>query len=334
MKNKEKKTFKYLVFWIANTCNLSCEYCYAKKNFDGTFLTWGVAEKALDLLDENSTLVLAGGEPLLNFNLIKKIYSHLLAKDFKGKISLQTNGSLITEEIAKELSSMNIKIGISLDGMSEVNELYRGKSIETFSGIKKLEKYGKKVSINAVITNHTVDKLEKLVELCYFFNNVEALGLDLLRIENKSELLVPENENIYMYLKKAYERSLFLESILGRKVAIREIEDARLRIIKNHTSCSYCYSSEGETAVVIPNGDIYPCSSLVNRFEYHMGNILDMNSIIKIKLPNGKYEECGHCPHISYCRGGCPSRLLINKELELDSADCHLRKAVFKILNK
>lgn len=329
---KSSGKYKYLVFWVANYCNLSCDYCYAKKNFDNTVMDWETAKKALEVLDENGTLVLAGGEPLLNFSLIEKIYNYLTERKFLGKISIQTNGTLIDEILGEKLSKMNIKIGVSLDGVHEINDFFRGKTKDVIKGIKILEKYNKTISINCVLTDKNIDSLESLVERLYMFKNINALGLDLLRVIENGESKLPNIEKIYTNLKKSYEKSLFLGEILGKYIGIREIEDAKLRIENNHHSCNYCYSSIGETAVIIPSGEIYPCSSLVKKDEYYMGNI-NKGLIRKIFLPSGKYDFCGKCVHVKYCRGGCPSRVLLNERVNLEESDCNLRKAVFKIIN-
>ncbi|WP_297407372.1 radical SAM protein [uncultured Cetobacterium sp.] len=328
---KIKKNYKYLVLWIANFCNLDCIYCYAKKSFDGSLMEWSIGEKALEFLNEDGTLVFAGGEPLLNFSLIVKIYEYLKYRGFKGKVSIQTNGVLIDDFMGKKLSEMDIKVGISLDGVQEVNNFTRGKTKEVINGIRYLEKYEKNVSINCVLTDKSIDLLENFIERLYMFKNINALGLDLLRVVENNLLKVPTQEKIYMNLKKTYEKSLFLGGILGKYIAIREIEDSKLRLEKNYESCNYCYSSIGETLVILPNGDTYPCSSLVNDSQYFMGNILE-GELKDIKLSSGKYEFCKTCEHKRYCRGACPSRLIINERVLEKEGDCNLRKAVFKII--
>ena len=111
MKNKNEIKIKYLVLWLADSCNLNCKYCYAYPNFTNKFMNFEIAKKAIDLYaNKNFTLILAGGEPLLNFSLIEKIYTYIKSnKEYKVKIGLQTNATLIDEEIAKKLSNMDIK---------------------------------------------------------------------------------------------------------------------------------------------------------------------------------------------------------------------------------
>lgn len=328
---KENKKYLYLVLWLANYCNLNCDYCYAKDNFDTEKMSWDIAKQGLELLDEKATLILAGGEPLLNFFLVEKIYTHLKERDFKGKIAIQTNGTLITDDIAYKLSKMDIKIGISLDGMFDVNESSRGETKKVIDGIRKLEKYSKDVSINCVLTGENINSLESLVEFLYLFKNINGLGLDLIRLTSKSKFTIPKTNDLYLNLKNAYEKTNFLGEIIGKYIPIRELEDAKQRLHLNHHSCNYCYSSIGQTAVILPTGDIYPCSSLVGEKDYLMGNLRN-KELDDIKLSSGKSLLCEKCKYEKICRGSCPSRTIMNKKYYSDSSDCNLRKAIFKIL--
>ena len=73
MKNKNEIKIKYLVLWLADSCNLNCKYCYAHPNFTNKFMNFEIAKKAIDLYaDKNFTLILAGGEPFLSYR--KNIY--------------------------------------------------------------------------------------------------------------------------------------------------------------------------------------------------------------------------------------------------------------------
>lgn len=328
---KENKKYLYLVLWLANYCNLDCDYCYAKDNFNSEKMSWDIAKYGLNLLDEKATLILAGGEPLLNFSLIEKMDIYLKERGFKGKIAIQTNGTLITDEIAYKLSKMDIKIGISLDGMFDTNENSRGETKKVVAGIRRLERYSKDVSINCVLTGENIDSLESLVEFLYLFKNINGLGLDLIRLTSKTKFTIPKTNDLYLNLKKAYEKTNFLGEIIGKYIPIREIEDTKQRLKLNHHSCNYCYSSIGQTAVILPNGDVYPCSSLVGEKKYLMGNLVDKD-LCEIKLSSGKTLLCENCKYEKICRGSCPSRTIMNKKYYGDSSDCNLRKAIFKIL--
>lgn len=339
MKNKNKIKIKYLVLWLVDDCNLNCKYCYARPNFTNKSMNFEIAKKAIDLyVDKNFTLILAGGEPLLNFPLIEKIYTYVKSnKKYKVKIGLQTNATLIDEEMAKKLSNMDINIGVSFDGDIEINEILRGRTKETLRGIEFLALYKKNINLNTVVSNQNIEKLENLIDMAYYLGNINAVGLDLLRIsgnclEENTDLKVVNDEDIYINLKKANERAKFLGRLTDKKIAIREIEEAKLRQYNFCYSENYCYSSLGEAMVVTTNGDTYPCSSFVGNKDYYMGNI--DGDINIIKLNSGKYEKCDSCEYEKICKGCCPSRMIFNEKYDVEDKDCVLRKAVFRILKE
>ena len=283
---KSKFNIKYLVLWLADSCNLNCKYCYARPKFNNGYMSFEIAKKVIDLCENKDfTLILAGGEPLLNFQAIEKIYSYLEENGYNCKIGLQSNGTLITEEIAEKLSKMRINIGISFDGTIKINEELRGKTKRTLEGINLLREKNRNVNLNCVVSNRNIDKLDKLVEMAYYLGNIQGIGLDLLRVtgnclENQ-DLTPPKDEDIYINLKKAYEKIEILKELTGKKIVIREIEETRIRTTTRCSSENYCYSSLGQAMVVTPEGDAYPCSSLVGNKDYYMA-IIDGDIEIKI----------------------------------------------------
>lgn len=334
---KSKKSIRYLVLWLADDCNLNCKYCYAHPVFTHKLMSLETAKKAVNLcVDKNFTLILAGGEPLLNFGVIEELYQYLQENEYKCKIGLQSNGTLITEEIAEKLSKMEINIGISFDGNAAVNEEIRGGTKKVLEGINLLREHKKDININCVLNNKNIDKLENLVEMAYYLGNVQGIGLDLIRItgncDDNKNIYSPDDRDIYINLKKAYKKIKFLTEITGKKIGIREIEETKIRECAECSNDNYCYSSLGQAVVVTPDESMYPCSSLVGNTEYYMGSI---DGEIKIKqLSSGKYEKCGICKYRKVCKGCCPSRMLYNKRYGIEDKDCILRKAVFKILEE
>lgn len=332
---KNKHNIRYLVLWVADYCNLQCKYCYAQKNFKRNKMSFATAKKAIELCDSKDfTLIFAGGEPLLNFELIEKTINFLDENHYRCKIGMQTNGTLITEEIAKKLKTANINIGVSFDGDIKTNEYLRGKTGCTLNGITLLKEEKININLNCVVTDKNITKLEDLINFAYYVGNVNGIGLDLLRINETSEkndLLPPQPEDIYPNLKKAYKRTQLLEKLTGKKIGIREIEEMKIRA---NIKCSngYCYSSFGQNMVVTPDGDTYPCSSLVGISEYFMGNIKD--KVTPLTLEKGKYEKCSKCSYNDICKGCCPSRMIHNKEHFMEDRDCFLRKAVFRLLEE
>lgn len=132
-------------------------------------MDWTTAQKAIDFLWEHSVdctdinIGFYGGEPLLEFSLIKKavFYSQ---KKFKGKVltfSITTNATLLTEEMIHFFAANNIYLMISLDGPKEINDSNRvfvngqgtyDKVMEKIQLIKRIdENYAKKLKFSMVM---------------------------------------------------------------------------------------------------------------------------------------------------------------------------------------
>ena len=119
-----------VVVWNSTrTCNLKCRHCYmssdAKKYANE--LTTVEAKKFIDDLADFKVPVLlfSGGEPLIRPDFFE--LADYAAK--KGvRPTLSTNGTLITRQVAQKIKDIGVGyVGISLDGLREVNDKFRGK---------------------------------------------------------------------------------------------------------------------------------------------------------------------------------------------------------------
>lgn len=94
---------------ITDKCNLRCKYCY-QRDYPANNMTIEIVRKVVEKINPKG-FFLYGGEPLLNFNLIKQI-----AKEFPDiKLSLETNGTMLTSEIMKVFIEHNVKVFITLE---------------------------------------------------------------------------------------------------------------------------------------------------------------------------------------------------------------------------
>ncbi len=125
---------------VTHQCNLSCIYCYQKHSNDAK-MTIETARKSVDWIFQNIppgrkgvTLDFIGGEPLLEFDLIKKIFEY--AEENKGAIPVKyfatTNGTLLNDEMKQWFSARREKfiLGLSLDGTPVAHNHNRSNSFE------------------------------------------------------------------------------------------------------------------------------------------------------------------------------------------------------------
>ena len=112
------------IFVVTTACNMRCVYCQANngKTCPSLFMTKEMAEKAVDIALQSPTKYLSfefqGGEPLLNFNIIKHIVEY--TEEHKGyheiKYNVVTNLTLITDEILDFFVKNDFGISTSVDG--------------------------------------------------------------------------------------------------------------------------------------------------------------------------------------------------------------------------
>jgi 12,18-didecarboxysiroheme deacetylase len=160
-----------VVVWnITRSCNLKCVHCYAhakNKQFDNELSTAQGKELINDLADFGSPVMLfSGGEPLVRKDL-PQLAAYAVEKGMRAVIS--TNGTLITPAMARTLKDIGLSyVGISLDGMQEINDRFRGVKgafKSALDGIKNSQDAGIKVGLRFTINKFNVDEIPKIFQL-------------------------------------------------------------------------------------------------------------------------------------------------------------------------
>ncbi|MBQ9615840.1 MAG: putative heme d1 biosynthesis radical SAM protein NirJ1 [Selenomonadaceae bacterium] len=159
-----------VVVWNSTrTCNLKCRHCYmnsdAKKYQDE--LTTAEAKKFIDDLAEFHVPVLlfSGGEPLIRPDFFE-LAEYAAEKGLRPTLS--TNGTLITRETARRIKDLGIGyVGISLDGLREVNDKFRGVEgayEKAMQGIENCVAVGQRVGLRFTINHHNLQELEHIFD--------------------------------------------------------------------------------------------------------------------------------------------------------------------------
>lgn len=160
-----------VVVWnMTRRCNLKCVHCYAHaKNipFDNELST---AEGKV-LLDNLAAfgvpvVLFSGGEPLMREDM-PELAEYAVQKGMRAVIS--TNGTLITKEKARILKEIGLSyVGISLDGMAEVNDRFRavkGAFNMALEGIRNTQEAGIKVGLRFTINRFNRDEVPQIFDL-------------------------------------------------------------------------------------------------------------------------------------------------------------------------
>jgi radical SAM protein with 4Fe4S-binding SPASM domain len=161
---------KPIVVWnITRTCNLRCVHCYSDSNavqYPGE-LDWAQMESVVaDLAAyQVPSLLLSGGEPMIHprfFDLVD------LATQSGLKLTISTNGTLITPEKAALLKAANVAyVGISLDGIGPVHDEFRRKEgafDAAVRGFKNCHEVKQKTGLRLTLTRHNVENIEQILD--------------------------------------------------------------------------------------------------------------------------------------------------------------------------
>jgi len=160
-----------VVVWnVTRRCNLKCVHCYAHardRAFDNELTT----EEGKQLLDDLArygvpVVLFSGGEPLMRGDLAE-LAAHAVERGMRAVIS--TNGTLISREKARILKNIGLSyVGISLDGMQEVNDRFRGLKgafEAAMEGIENCKAAGIKVGLRFTINKFNLAEIPKMFQL-------------------------------------------------------------------------------------------------------------------------------------------------------------------------
>ena len=313
---------------LTKRCNLSCVYCHAEatssksKKYD---MDKETATKAVDLLFQSPsqavTIEFQGGEPLLNFDVLKHIVEYAKEKnETAGKnlqFSLVTNLTKMTDQIFSFLKKNNIGICTSLDGCRKVHEKNRADYDATVKWIKKIRKDH---TVNAMLlaTKHTLPYPKEVVD--EYFN----LGLEKIWIKPVNKIgHAADNWNTVGFTADEYLEfwKKAMEHIIekNKKRAFVEVY-SRIILRKmltndnvNFTDLqSPCGAAIGQLAYNY-DGQVYTCDEGKLFDIFNLGTVDDDYSTIVTGAPACTISKasindnpmCDSCAYKPYC-GLCP----------------------------
>lgn len=338
------------------SCNLACTYCFylEKRALFGddkrrrmadevlsTFITKYIASRA----GPEVNFVWQGGEPTLSgMDFFQKALE--LQRPFVHqktiRNTLQTNGTLLTNEWCAFLKENNFRVGISLDGPQEVHDRYRrdtrgkGTFSRVLQGLRLLQKYGIEYNVLASVARDTAKRPMEVyrflrdegVEFVQFTPIVERLpdapseqnglrfaGPASLDGKELQKLVTPWTvipEEYGDFLIAVYEE--WVRRDVG-KVFVMNFEWALNAWIGNTSPVCVHAKQCGRLVAVEKNGDIYACDHCVYP-QYKLGNIVsgDLVEMVTRSIQSGfgitketaLPRMCKECEVLAACRGGCP----------------------------
>ena len=315
------------------SCNLRCRYCfYMDESKNRQVPSHGLMneetmdrliERIAEYLDDNGTANISfqGGEPLVSGLAYFRRFAEKMARHPNITVhwSLQTNGTLITEKIAKFFKEHNFLIGVSLDGYEENMNHFRiapdNSNVfqRVLAGIELLKQEKVEFNILTVVTRELARHPKALFEF-YLAHGIEYVQLipclPALGVEDDGMSLTPE---LYASFYKSFFKAWKKAYLNGRYVNVNLFENlgAMMRGFYPY-QCGMlgrCISQY----VVEANGDVFPCDFFCLD-KYNMGNINNL-TLQQLKDSEGtanlmatancEKKPCGSCRYRGMCHGGC-----------------------------
>ena len=320
---------KAMCLHVSHDCNLRCKYCFAEQGVYGgcaEVMSEEVAKAAIDFLiahsgtRHNLELDFFGGEPLMNFDVVKKTVEYARSLEAKHnkrfRFTMTTNGMLLTDEISEYLNKEMHNVVLSLDGRKEINDAMRPNAAGHGSYDRIVPKYQHFVEmrgdgdyyVRGTFTRNNLDFAEDVLHMA-------SLGFDQISVEpvvsdpnlpfsideTDLERVFAEYDRLAGYiLEKKQQGSCF--NFFHFMIDLEQGPCA----IKRLRGCG----CGNEYAAVEPKGGVYPCHQFVGKPEWKMGDVLTGEYDTAMKADFAKAtvyakEDCRKCWAKFYCSGGC-----------------------------
>ncbi len=310
---------KYTLF-LTQRCNLSCDYCYIGKTSDRMSLD--VADQIIDFAFRNSPasedidIGFFGGEPLLDFPLLEevtqRIETHPGFDQCRVKLSVVTNGTLLTSEIARFLQQHRIALTISCDGPAAVHDKHRrfpdgrGTSKAVEAGIQTALSVLERVPVNAVYRPDTMECLPEVID--YFSSlGVRQIYLNADFSAHWAEKDVRRIAPIFHALANRY-----MDFYRAGRPHFISLIDSKITVMLRggYQPLERCRMGTGEFAFA-PSGHVFPCERLAaSKPQTH--SIGSINGMIRIGPLRDHFASgppinapCVSCGLQPYCVNWC-----------------------------
>ncbi len=326
--NKEN-IVKAMCLHVAHDCNLRCKYCFASQgDFKGdrSLMDYETGKKALDFLLKNSgnrknlEVDFFGGEPLMNFDLVKKLVKYGREEEKKYnkhfRFTITTNGMLLNEEIEDFINENMDNVVLSIDGRKSINDEMRPTINDKGSYDIIVPKFQELISkrgdkdyfIRGTFTNENLDFSKDLKD--FYDSGFKKTSIEPVVTDEKEPYAIREEHldkilNEYEKMSKDYIELRKKDKDFSFFHFIIDLSQGPC-IVKRTVGCG----AGSEYVAVTPQGEIYPCHQFVGEKEFLLGDVDRgiVNTELRDTFKNSNVytnEDCPTCWARYYCSGGC-----------------------------
>ena len=326
------RPFSLLIKPASADCNLRCHYCFYQDRaglYPGTHshrMSDEVLERVISSYMSTEQPQFAfgwqGGEPtLMGAAFFRRVTELQQRYGHPGSVvanGLQTNATLLDDELCETLAEYKFLVGVSLDGPEEIHDRYRltpdgrGSHTRVLQGIEVLRRHGVEFNVLTLVTGANQERGAEI------YRYLRDLGVDYhqyipcVEFDGRGEItpfsVTPEAWGRFLcgLFEEWYPRDV------GR-VSIRLFDALISRLTCGHYELCHMGGDCRRYFVVEHNGDIYPCDFFV-RPELRLGNIRERDWDFLLESPihaafshmkTAWPQKCKGCEYLSLCSADC-----------------------------
>ena len=304
---------------MAQGCNLRCTYCFAGEGDYGVkgMMSFETARKVLEFFARGRArfdIVFFGGEPMLNFDVIKQVVAWCETQTCKFHFSMTTNGTLLNEERLQWLKEKRFAINWSYDGKGLQNRQRLLKDKKTGSENlveRKLAAFGealhqlRDIRLRTTVTRESLDGLEESIISTL---NSKTFKLHVARHAAEGKTLAFTDDDVATLggiLSRIVDR--LLEEKNYDKLLRLTTLNQQIRAIHRGDTGKFACGAGIHYLTVSVQGTFYLCHRFNEDESENFGDVergLDRNKLAAISAAREtKHEPCASCWMREWCSG-------------------------------
>lgn len=361
----EERVFPtFFIFDLTQACNFRCVYCFRHLEDEVKTISYDnlneIIDYIIDYCKDNNIKDFCiqpwGGEPLIAFDRIRHMVKRFRTAGLTPLVSIETNGSLITEALAAECQDLHVRLGVSIDGHEIVQNMHR----PLVSGKPSFDKMMKGVEVLkrqvgnggfgvvSVLTAKSLPYLEKIIEFLAKEIGVRCFKLNLIKdnpVMKEAGLCLSEQQVADAQVRLIHK--LLELNQHGYSITELNVQEKLMNLLVRGKSniCTSRGCMGGRKMIAFDQeGKIFPCD-ITDYKDEAIGDVHERPNLIELvkeslhsrDFYNKKHsEDCDTCPYYFFCKGGCTTAIKykLGKVEGVDHQECAANKALYPELIK
>ena len=321
----DNKKIDCIELMVAQECNMRCEYCYGSSNFGGRgLMTFETAKSAVDAFlasaGNRPTVSFFGGEPLLNFALIRQVMEYIRYQRNREEVTykITTNGTLVTDEMLSFFKEYPVDLSVSFDGRMQRQYRHFADGRDSYDAVcdnikKLLFAYPGLIGRGTLYGEGNAREMAEDLRDAGFYKGYISGASGCL----PKGVVLKEKQVRYRELSKQYPEitKSFLDAVKKKDIETIEsitFDEEYMEAVGYgyHPSPVMMSCGCGRTLFSIDTkGDIYPCHRFVGTSEMKLGNIIngfdEIGKSVFSEHITFQNPECKNCFLRFTCGGSC-----------------------------